>query len=95
MTLGAEAWFLICERLRAGHSSLRHYDSPLSPSVALTDCDLDVNMADTPISLTPSAGKKRSRDEDDVDGNVFKFEPRFEKVGTCVFAEICWMAFWC
>lgn len=86
MTLGAEAWFLICERLRAGRSSSLLFCDP-PQAAAPTGFDLDVNMADTPISFLPSTGKKRPRDDEDVDIDVFEDEARFEKVGSRHLAE--------
>lgn len=78
MTLGAAAWFRECERLRAGHASFL-VDHTLPLKAGATAFDLDVNMEDTPILFTPSAGQKRLRDDDD-DADVFQHELRVEKV---------------
>lgn len=85
MTIGADGWFRLCEQLRAGHSSiLLDLDLPLS--AAPTAFDLDVNMADSPYIFTPSAGQKRSRDDnDDLDIDVYEYEARLEKVSSRCF----------
>ena len=84
MSVGAETWYRLCEQLRAEIT----YKYDLPPLTVRLRRDVDVNMADTPTVGTPSAGKKRSRD-DDVDANVFELEMRYEKVGDAVviFAE--------
>lgn len=92
MTLGAEAWYFICENIvaaRAGHSSLLFTSPPLSgQSIARAVVDFDVNMAETPISFTSSAGKKRSRDADG-DADAFEYEARLEKVGERHALSLC------
>jgi hypothetical protein len=42
---------------------------------------LDVNMADTPAVSTPSAGQKRSREDDEGEEVAWDFDLRAEKVG--------------
>jgi hypothetical protein len=86
MRAGAEAWWAICEQLRAGRRFT--YNCPLppltfrpkaTPAPAPTSLVLDVVMADTPTVSTPSAGMKRSR-EDEGDEEPWDFDLRAEKV---------------
>lgn len=84
MRAGAEAWFALCEQLRAGRRFT--YNSPLPPltfrpkvTPTSTPLVLDVVMADTPAVSTPSAGMKRSREDDDGE-EPWDFDMRAEKV---------------
>ena len=79
MRSGSKGWYIICEGLGAGHSSLL-LDRDLPLFAAPIHWDLDVNMSDSPYIFTPSAGRKRSRNDDDGDMDVYEYETRLEKV---------------
>lgn len=81
MRAGAEAWYALCEQLRAGRFT---YNCPLPPltfrpKATPAPLVLDVMMADTPAVSTPSAGMKRSR-EDECEEEPWDFDLRAEKV---------------
>jgi hypothetical protein len=82
MRPGAEAWYALCEHLRAGRRFT--YNCPLPPltfrpKVTPAPPVLDVVMAGTPTVSTPSAGMKRSR-EDEGEEEPWDFDLRAEKV---------------
>ena len=84
MPAGAEKWFYLCEELSAGHRFTKNCSLPpltFRPKVTPVPLVLDVVMADTPAVSTPSAGMKRSR-EDDVGEEPWDFDLRAEKVST-------------
>lgn len=79
---GAQGWYFICERLRARHPPLSLRPAPATSAASCARIDFDIDMADTPLNFPLSAGKKRSRDDDDdYHGMVgFQHDAPLEKV---------------
>lgn len=81
MSAGTESWYGVCERLCAGFT-YKHDLPPLAVRLrSKAAVVVDVNMTDTHFTSTPTAGQKRSRDDDDDGEVVLEDAFRFEKVG--------------
>ena len=85
MRAGAETWYALCEQLRAGFTYTSNCPLPpltFRPKTAASPPPLlDVNMADSPAVSTPTAGQKRSREDDEGEEVGWDFDLRAEKVG--------------
>ena len=99
MSVGAESWYKLCERLCAGFTYNNNYDCAGLPPLAVrlrTPTAEDVNMTDMNAHLaglisTSATGQKRSRDDDDDDEIVLEDAFRFEKV--CHESYTVWVSY--